>query len=232
MKKMFSETQNKLENILNISALNKNANGWYNARNDFLTASDVASILGFNRYQTREETLLKKAGISTQKKKTFDVAAVNHGIDQEPKAIKAYCKLTGRKYYDIGLIGYRDVHPDNFIVDGIDCSFLAGSSDGITVRRDGTGLNVLEIKSPYRRGWKKNANIPNHYYPQVQINLHILNVDQGDYVEFWPEGWNGIKYQKMRIIRVQRDERWFKSVLPELKKFWDEVLQIKNKKNV
>jgi putative phage-type endonuclease len=201
---------------------------WFAMRENFLTASDLGSVLGLNKFKSRNEVLLIKAGVKP-KQKIDDTEAIKHGHKYESEAIDIYCDLTNRKNFEVGLVSYASMH-ENSVVDGIDCSFLAGSADGITCLLDENdrqyGLNVLEVKSPFRR-WPKFGLIPEYYYPQLQMNLHILDVPFGDYIEYWPAGLQG-NSPKMNIVRIYKDDSWFKGVIPQLRTFWDEVLELKN----
>ena len=56
------------------------------------------------------------------------------------------------------------------------------------------------------------------------MNIHILNVKFGDYVEYVPVGIQGNTKPLLNIVRVMRDEEWLRYVYPTLKAFWDSVL--------
>ena len=56
------------------------------------------------------------------------------------------------------------------------------------------------------------------------MNIHILNVKYGDYVEYVPSNIQGNAYPLMNIVRVYRDEKWLQSVYPILKEFWENVV--------
>jgi len=204
---------------------------WFKKRENFLTSSDLGSVLGFNKFKSREEVLQTKAGVKP-KKKIDNCEAIQHGHKYESEAIDVYCSLTNRKCFEVGLVSYASMH-ENSVVDQIDCSFLAGSADGITCLYDDQekawSVNVLEVKSPFRR-WPKYGNIPEYYYPQLQMNLHILDVEFGDYIEYWPAGLQGAS-PKMNVVRIYKDDQWFRGVIPELRLFWDEVQELKNKHN-
>lgn len=222
---------NKLANILAVPQPEQRSPEWYATRENFLTSSDIGTVLGHNKYQTREDVLLKKAGL--KEIVIDDDTAIKHGQHYENEAIQVYCHLTGRKASEVGLVPYAALNK-NTIVNGIDCSFLAGSADGVTVlENDPEGsrsLNAIEVKCPYRR-WPKNGTIPHCYYGQLQMNLHILNVDVGEFIEYVPKGLRGSE-GSMNVVRIYKDDLWFWHVVPKLRQFWDEVLALRSSGNV
>ena len=134
-----------------------------------------------------------------------------------------YGLAMGKKNHDFGLINYKDVPRKN----QKKFDWLAGSTDGIvTDNHDKEGLIVLEVKCPYYRKVKYGM-CPEYYYPQVQLNMAILNIDKADFIEYKPVS----KYQKfqLNIVRIQRDYEWFNENVPKLEKFWNEVLYWREK---
>lgn len=217
-----------IDAILHALQYEQRSQEWYKVRQNYLTSSDIASVLGLNPYQTRKETLLKKCGESEP---FLGNEAVSHGQKYEQEAIDIYSDLTGRVSYNVGLIPYTELNTCH-VIDDIDCSFLAGSADSISILKDeitecnttDTGISVIEVKCPFRRRIKYDV-IPEYYYPQLQMNLHILNVTVGDYIEYVPCGHFGRQQSLMNIVRVFKDDTWFRNVLPELHSFWNDVLE-------
>lgn len=200
--------------ILSVPVVEQRSQEWFERRLRHVTASEAAAVLGACRYSTREETLFKKFGIG--KKFTSNVAT-QWGCAYEDVAIAHYCAAMGMKQNVVGLVRYEDVHgPDTFH------SFLAGSADGIAqyITRPATDPVMLEIKCPYRRKIIPKE-IPEHYYPQVQLNLYIYNLNVADYVEFSPEPF------QLNIVRIYPDHEWLRKNLPVLRAFFDEMQHYK-----
>ena len=210
-----------IERIINIQQFEQRSEGWFQQRKQYLTSSDVASVMGINKYCSRNEVLFKKCGITDGFKGN---AATKHGEIFEDVCIDLYCKFTGRKNTNVGLIPYTSLN-DTHIIDDIDVSFLAGSSDGITTLQDGSEINVLEVKCPFYR--KNIEDIPEHYYPQLQMNLHIMNIDHGDFIQYIPKGHKGSPGY-MSVIRIKKDDEWFRNTIPILRSFWDDVIKYRN----
>ena len=191
---------------------------WFELRSKYLTSSDLGTVLGLNKYKSVEELYNEKTGLS--KKEFIENDAIKHGVKYEPEAIQMYCNVLGRSHYEVGLVPFTQFQdPDKILDDSMDFSFLAGSVDGVTVSQTNTtNINIIEVKCPLFRRIKYGV-IPEYYYPQVQMNIHILNVPYGDYVEYVPVNIQGNHRPLMNIVRVYRDDNWLTSVYPVLKSF-------------
>lgn len=191
---------------------------WFAQREGKLTSSDAATALGINPYQKPVELLFKKCGAG--KPFTGNVATL-YGQKYEDEAIEQYCKAMGKVNHDFGLIAYDEVkrnsselYPDNIY-------WMAGSTDGIA--EDVRGLEnliVLEVKCPYRRKIVY-GKCPEYYYPQVQLNMSILDIDKADFIEYKP-AMNGFPME-LNIVRIHRDPEWFRVNVPIMEAFWKDV---------
>jgi putative phage-type endonuclease len=179
---------------------------WFAARYKRLTASDVATALGDNPYQSPDTLILQKCGHG---EKFEGNEATRHGQFWEEHVQKLFCERHGWDHYDGGLL----LHPS--------IDFLGGSPDGMMSRPDGSACALLEIKCPLRRQIKP-GEIPKHYYPQVQLCMEICDVDLLFYVEFQPETL--ISDEVFSVMEIARDREWFAEKLPLLEAFWKQVL--------
>jgi putative phage-type endonuclease len=166
-----------------------------------ITASDVASALGENHYES-PDAFVKKKVLRT---KWAGNAATAHGTLLEPIARDLYDQKTGRKSHEIGLVQHRE-YP-----------WLGASPDGVT--EDGI---LVEIKCPLTR--KIEAKVPKHYWPQVQLQLEITDLDECDFVQFRPAKVEGGEPEFV-VVKVLRDREWFKRALPVLQTVWQRVLK-------
>ena len=192
---------------------------WFAQRKGKLTSSDAAAVTGKNPYCTYDELLLKKCGI--EKPFVGNVATL-HGQKYEDPAIELYCRVTGRRNYNFGLINYTDVNSE-FEHYNTDHDFLAGSPDGIaeSIAEPDSEPVLLEVKCPYRRKIKMGY-IPEYYVPQVQLNLYICNLKTADFIEYCP------KTETLNIVRIYRDTKWLNEAFPKLINFWNEVMHFRN----
>ena len=165
-----------------------------------ITASDVASALGENHYETPAAFIKKKV----LKTVWAGNAATEHGTKLEPLVRDLYDQKTGRKTHEIGIVRHRD-HP-----------WLGGSPDGIT--EDGL---LIEIKCPLTR--KIEPKVPKHYLPQVQLLLEVTDLEECDFVQYRPGKEEGSPAEFV-VVRVKRDRTWFETNLPLMKAAWDRIV--------
>jgi putative phage-type endonuclease len=211
----------KVAELLGRTYADQRSQEWLALRETMLTASDVASAIGHNRYE-RPDDLLRKKVLKTA---WAGNAATAHGTLLEPVARDLYDERYGKKSHEIGLVQ----HPIY--------SFLGGSADGIT--EDGI---LLEIKCPLTR--KIEDKVPKHYIPQIQLLLEIIDFENCDFVQyrpatvkyvvpFGPFTENGAPPDQVAVpvpeifmvTRVTRDREWFAGFLPTMQRFWDGVIR-------
>ena len=176
---------------------------WLKLRGNMLTASDAASAIGTNSYQTPDDLLLKKCGIG---EKFTGNEATEWGTKMEPVAIKLFEEEYGEKVNELGLIPHPD-HP-----------WLGGSPDGLT------DTNCLvEIKCPMRRKIIP-GQVPLHYQAQIQLCMEIMDVESCFFVQYAPIEISWPNEAVFDVTVVPRDREWFAKYLPVMKEFWDRVL--------
>ena len=213
-----------IEKLVSYNTPVQRSKEWFDLRSRYLTSSDLGTVLGKNKYKSAEELYNEKIGVS--KKEYIENEAIRHGIKYKSEAIELYCNVLERTNHEIGLVPFTEFQdPDTFCDVSMDCSFLAGSVDSVTVANTNPdSLNIIEVKCPLFRRIKYGV-IPDYYYPQIQMNIHILNVQFGDYVEYVPINTQNNSRPLLNIVRVYRDENWLRGVYPELRQFWDSVTE-------
>ena len=199
----------KINRLLSLPQYEQRSDEWFKQRENKLTSSDAATVLGINPYQKSHEVLFKKCGHDP--KPFVGNAATLHGQKYEDEAIEKYCKLTGQVNYNFGLIPHADVYGNK------DYYWLAGSPDGIALDHDTEDAKpiLLEVKCPYRRKIVP-GKIPEYYFPQVQLNMFICDLYIADFIEYSPPN-------TMNIVRVYRNEKWLNKNLKILESFWKDV---------
>ena len=192
----------RVKTLMNIPQHEQRSDEWFEQRRTRLTSSDVDAVLGRNKYSSRESILFKKCGLS----EPFDGnVATRHGQKYEDEAINLYCELKKKKSYSFGLLPHPTI------------KWLGGSPDDIT--HDGI---VIEVKCPlYRK--IKYGSIPEQYVSQVKMNMEIANLDKAVFIEYVPDCISNTGEYELNIVELDRDPKWFDSVLPSLQSFWDEV---------
>jgi len=177
---------------------------WLDLRENMITASDAASAIGESPYES-EDAFVKKKVLRT---KWAGNEATAHGTLLEPIVRDLYDQKYNRKSHEIGLVQHRD-YP-----------WLGASPDGVT--EDGI---LVEIKCPKSR--KITSNVPKHYWPQVQLQLEITDLEECDFVQYRPGDTESVppKPEEFVVVRVHRDRAWFARVLPVLERVWQRVLK-------
>lgn len=193
-----------ISHLLSLPQPAQRSSEWYAARHERLTASDAATALGLNPYETYDQLVLKKCGHGP---KFMGNEATRHGQKWEDYVSDLFCKQYGYQAYDAGLL----LHPT--------IPFLGGSPDGLLSTEDGSKCALLEIKCPLYREIKDE--VPAYYVPQIQLCMEICDVDSCWFVQFKPETL--IASQVFSAVEVSRDRKWFADALPVFQAFWTEV---------
>jgi putative phage-type endonuclease len=175
---------------------------WLELRNNMVTASDAAAVLGISRFDTMDDILYKKCGFE-KRYSEMSMSAMKHGIYYEDIARREYERITGEIVHEVGLIQHSE-YP-----------FIGASADGVT-----ESGKLIEIKCP--KGALRNK-IPEYYVPQIQLCLEVLDLETCDYIEYSAD------LNTLKIFKVSRDREWFQKSLPTIETFWDTVVERRKK---
>ena len=66
--------------------------------------------------------------------------------------------------------------------------------------------------------------VPEHYMPQLQLCMEILDLEEADFIQYKPAETNWPRPEEFVVVNVKRDSEWFKTYLPVMREFWDKVL--------
>lgn len=192
---------NIVQHVQNLDQIEQRTPEWYEARKHLLTASDVASALGQNPYQSAKKLMQNK--VLNDNPFTGNFATV-HGQKYEDEARLLFAKLYNLETWDVGLFRHKTI------------KWLGGSPDGIA--SDGS---LLEIKCPIKREIKHE--IPSYYYPQVQICMEVLDIPKCYFIQYKPE----TIYQDaiLDVLEIPRSKEWFNTHFDALDIFWKNVLE-------
>lgn len=151
---------------------------WFEMREGRLTASNLGTVLGLNKYEYQCDYIRKK-------------------ITKE-KFIDNYNCYNGKKFEEIASMIYQyrmNVHVENFgLIIHPEYNFIAASPDGICspYKYDKKHLSkyvgrLIEIKCPvtrkiYTSGPIMGGIVPIYYYCQIMQQLECCNLDECD---FW-----------------------------------------------
>lgn len=164
---------------------------WLKLRKTKITATDASTIMGVNPWKTKEQLYKEKL---SDENNTFTNEAMERGIELEPIARELFEIKTG-----------IEMTPQIFVKD-----WAMASLDGISF----CGQYVLEIKCPGPRDHAiaVAGNIPDHYYPQLQHQMYVTNVQLAYYFSF--DGADGV------IVKVKRNEEYIEKMIEEELKFY------------
>lgn len=210
----YENLPEKIKDLMKIPQYEQRSDQWFAARAKMLTASNLDSVLGRNKYSCREEILFKKCGLSVP---FMGNKFTQHGCDTEDHAIAEYCRIYNKKTIDFGLLPHPTIE------------FLGGSPDGIAFDNGDPNSKpiVLEVKCPFR---KKNPGvIPKQYFNQLILNMVIADCD-GVFIEYYPHGHVGQDYF-LNIIHLKLEDHvdhFVTNNVPVFNEFWDEVLHYRN----
>ena len=171
-------------------------------RHNYLTASNIASVLNMNPYCSVRAILEKYIQPFTEHKDNF---IMKRGRDMESTIAKLFINAT-----NIPCIHNQGLTPHSKY------KFIAATFDLLTLE----GIPV-EIKCLVKRKPTRDSIMPTMYWVQCQIQMQVANSDKCFYVEYKER--NQIEDEYFNIITVRRDDQWFQNVLPLLKEFWEVV---------
>ena len=170
-----------------------------------ITARDVSSVLGLNKYETAWQLMENKI---ESKYPFFGNKFTEHGKKFESVAIKLYEKLLGNSVNT----NQKNLKHPNY-------KWLTGRLDGITENNC-----VIEVKCPWN---KKHCSetIPAEYWIQCQIYMNLVNAEIAHYVEYHvpPDSPTDGSVGTLHYLPVIRDRAWFDSAIPKLVKFHEEL---------
>ena len=190
-----------VEHVKSLDQIEQRTPEWYAARENMITASDIAAVIGANKYESRNKVLQKKVhpGSNVFTGNCF----TEHGNKYEDEARLLFGKLYKLDTWEVGLFRHMEY------------KWLGGSPDGIA--SDGA---LLEIKCPMKR--KITHEIPEYYYPQVQICMEILKIEKCYFIQYLPAS----KYNDplIDVVEIPRSKEWFSKHYESLNSFWNDVL--------
>jgi len=181
---------------------------WLDARKGYLGASDASIIMGVSKWKTNDGRIKtpyllwqEKLGLTVL---DCDNSATRYGKEMEEPARKRYQEMVGGIF-----------RPDCII--NKDYPYAMVSLDGLNIPED----RAVEIKNCKLEDHilAKNGQIPEKYYPQVQMQAMVTGLPEIDYFSFHND--EGI------IVTVKRDDEYIKNLDKKLKEFWDCVLNLK-----
>lgn len=182
---------------------------WFAVRKGLLTASDAASALDIKPYASYRGS--PRADLLKRKVDDRPIANmfVAHGQKYEDEARDWAATALGECVLDVGLVKHADL------------PWLAASPDGVTCSG-----KLMEIKCPLKRAIQP-GRVPEHYYPQVQVQMEVCDVDFTIFVQYKPAELSRDKTAFLDLVVVERDREWFRCHKDALHAFWEDMMHCK-----
>ena len=182
---------------------------WLTARQDGIGASEVATILGLNPWETPYQLWRRKKGLDTAKEETFAMKAGHYledavaqfwhdetGNEIIKASVKDFMFVNGAK-------PYMRVSPDRTY-------WLAD------MPKNDDNKGILECKTTQMR--IDEDDLPKHWFCQVQMNLGVAELTQGSLA--WLCSGREFGYKDIALV-----PDFFTWIEEEITKFWVDNIQ-------
>lgn len=162
--------------------IEQGSNTWLELRKTKITASDAPIIDGASHFKTKIQLFNEKIGLTT----SYQTDRMRRGLELEPIARELFSLKTG-----------ICVHPKVIVKD-----WQLASLDGISE----CGKYLVEIKcaGKHDHDLALHGRVPSHYYPQLQHQMYVCNLDTMFYFSF--DGVDGV------ALEVLRDDEYLKEL--------------------
>jgi len=166
-------------NLYNTPQPEQRTQAWFDYRYNRITASDMATAIDFNPYESVESFICKKCDPNFP---FLDNDFVFHGKKYEQIATMLYEHIYNSKVTEFGCLPSDKYKILGASPDGI------GSKSTLDYKFNKKLGYMLEIKCPYVRAIKNHGKIageicPFYYYCQVQQQLECCNLDNCDFIQ-------------------------------------------------
>lgn len=170
---------------------------WLALRRKHVCASDAFEVMGLSPCTSRQEALERKQGIRPEKEKNY---LMERGTKLEPIARR----VAEEMFVNLFIPG---------VYQSIEHPFMLASLDGVCI----DNKIILEVKCTNKKNHElaKNGKIPDYYYPQVQHQISVCDVDQCHYFSF--DGSSGV------VVIVERDDNFIERMIAMEWEFYQEM---------
>lgn len=175
--------------------MQQNTDEWLEWRKNKIGGSDAPIVMGVSPWKTPYQLWQEKTLWVTDDICSY---AMERGKNMEELARRTYETEKGMLFFPKVVIS--DEH-----------DWLIASMDGLSA----DGHHGVEIKCPGKSAHEmaKNGKVPDYYYPQLQHQMYVCNLNSIDYYSF--DGKDGI------IVKVTRDIPYLKELLKKEYEFYE-----------
>lgn len=170
---------------------------WLELRKKHITASDAGIICNMSPWRTRQELLEEKLELREPQQTN---SAMLRGQLLEPKARACAEEMLGTLFL-----------PE--VYSSIEHPFMLASLDGVCI----DNKMILEVKCTNKKNHElaREGKIPDYYYPQVQHQISVCDIDECHYFSF--DGSSGV------VVVVKRDDEFIKRMIDLEYEFYQEM---------
>lgn len=173
----------------------QNTPEWLQMRKNCVGASDAPVIMGVSPYETAYGLWRKKLDLVPEKSQTW---GMERGHNLEEQARLELEKMTGLLFRP-----QVKFHPDK--------SWMMASIDAIDVQE--TSIAEIKCLGAEDHTLALQGKIPDKYFPQVQHQLEVCQLEMGYYFSY--DGEEGI------LIKIYRDDKYIKEMLKKELEFYE-----------
>lgn len=168
---------------------------WHSLRKVMITATDAPVIMGVSPWKTKAQLYQEKISESVD---SYKSPAMQRGLELEPHARELFAVKTGIETFPA------------VVVKGV---FMA-SLDGLSLSHK----EIVEIKCPGKKDHTtaQSYRIPDHYYPQLQHQMFVTDLEHCYYFSF--DGTDGI------ILKIKRNDDYINKMIEKELEFHECVL--------
>jgi putative phage-type endonuclease len=171
-------SEEQISAILSRPQTAQHSGDWYAQRNNRLTASEFAKILDGRRGRLLREKIAQTPGEWSQS---------NIGIATEDGRMNACVwghrfEPIVRQIYELESAGVGTVTDSIGRLTHPTIPWMSASPDGLVTRGPLAG-RLVEIKAPYSRDPEETEFVYKDYYPQMQIQMEVCDLEAVDFTE-------------------------------------------------
>lgn len=186
---------------MNQSTLKMEKEEWLSERQKGIGGSDVAAILGINKWKTPLDVYYEK--ISETPIHTIETPKMKAGLMLEQVIADWYAEETGKKVVRDNKIRVHPHYP-----------FLIANLDRVILGDQNTSTGILECKTTSGYAAKNwDTEIPLYYYCQLQHYLNVTGYNWGE-IAILIDGWD---FQRFYF---EKDIEFCEALEIRLKDFW------------
>lgn len=172
-----------------------NTPDWLEFRKSKIGASDAPVIMEVSPWKTPYQLWQQKLDLSHP---DFITRSMQRGVELEQQAREELERITGLLFSPC-------------VVMHAQMGWMISSLDGLDLEEN----HIAEIKCPNAidHAMAEAGKVPEKYYPQLQHQLEVCEMDMVHYFSF--DGEKGV------LVKVYRDEDYIKKMIQKEREFWE-----------